>query len=951
MEKPTNFILCVCLCFFLASAENSSTKATNAFHVGVVLDLGTSVGKTGRTSISMAIEDFYAKHSNGTTRLVVHTLDSDNDAVQAASAALDLLKNREVQIIIGPQKSSQAAFVSDLGNKSQVPIVTFSATSPSLSSTRTPYLVRTTVNDSCQVNSIASIIKAYGWREVVPIYEDTDYGRGIIPYLIDALQGIDIRIPYHSMIPLSATNDEIMEELYKLKTMQTRVFIVHMTSPMGSRLFPKAKVAGMMSEGYVWIMTDGLANVMDSLDPSVIDSMQGALGVKPYVPKSRELRDFTMRWKRRFQKDNPSDQLTEPSTFGLWAYDTVWAMAMAAEKVGVGNASFEKPQNATDLTDLDTVGISMNGPKLLKAILESRFRGISGDFHLVDGQLQSSTFQIINVVGRGGRGVGFWTPQYGLSKELNQSMTKAYSTLMTDLYHAIWPGESTAVPKGWEMPVSGKKLRIGVPVRDEIREFINVERDPITNITTVSGYCIDVFEGAIQRLPYAIPHEYVPLNVQGQGSRTYTDLVYQIYLQEYDALVGDVTIRFDRSLYVDFTLPYTESGVSMIVPVKDNTNKNAWIFLRPLSMELWLGSFAFFVFTGFVIWVMEHRINKEFRGPFLHQLGTIFYFSFSTLVYAHREKVQNILSKFVVIIWLFVVLVLTSSYTASLASMLTVQQLQPTITDVQDLLKNGDYVGFNRNSFVKDLLMQLHFDESKIRAYDTPEEYVEALSKGSKNGGVAAIVHEVPYIKQFLAQHCTGYTMIGPIYKTAGFGFVFPKGSPLVPDISRGILNVTDGDDILEIEKKWFGDQNACLNQGSTISSNSLTFHSFWGLFLITGVASTCALTIFLAMFFNKNWHEMRNIDHDKSISRRLISCLKYYDKKDENSYTFRREKTNDTNSDANVNCQGITDIEASLNGDDSQNQLSISNYSDGNSSQQEEKSSSPELAGPSGEA
>jgi glutamate receptor, ionotropic, plant len=106
-------------------------------------------------------------------------------------------------------------------------------------------------------------------------------------------------------------------------------------------------------------------------------------------------------------------------------------------------------------------------------------------------------------------------------------------------------------------------------------------------------------------------------------------------LQKYDAVIGDITIRYNRTLYADFTPPYTESGISMIVPVKENINKNAWIFLKPLTFNLWLGSFGFFVYTGVVIWVMEHRINTEFRGPLSHQLGTIFYFSFSTLVFAH----------------------------------------------------------------------------------------------------------------------------------------------------------------------------------------------------------------------------------------------------------------------------------------------------------------------------
>jgi ionotropic glutamate receptor len=103
--------------------------------------------------------------------------------------------------------------------------------------------------------------------------------------------------------------------------------------------------------------------------------------------------------------------------------------------------------------------------------------------------------------------------------------------------------------------------------------------------------------------------------------------------------------------------------------------------------------------------------------------------------------------------------------------MLTVQQLQPTVTDIHDLIKNGDYVGYHRGSFVEGLLQQLGFDKTKMKAYPR-EEFAEALDKGSANGGVTAIVHTIPYIKLFLAKNCKSYTMVGPIYKTAGFGFV-----------------------------------------------------------------------------------------------------------------------------------------------------------------------------------
>ena len=107
-------------------------------------------------------------------------------------------------------------------------------------------------------------------------------------------------------------------------------------------------------------------------------------------------------------------------------------------------------------------------------------------------------------------------------------------------------------------------------------------------------------------------------------------------IQKFDAVVGDTTINANRTSYVDFTLPYSDPGFSMVVKIKDNEKKNIWIFLKPLSWDLWLTTGGAFIFTGFVVWIFEHRTNTEFRGPPNQQLGTIFWFSFSTLVFAHN---------------------------------------------------------------------------------------------------------------------------------------------------------------------------------------------------------------------------------------------------------------------------------------------------------------------------
>ncbi|XP_058226988.1 glutamate receptor 2.7-like isoform X2 [Rhododendron vialii] len=862
--------------------------------VGVILDADHMVGKVSQTCISMALEDFYALNQNhSTTRIVLHKRDSKGDVVEAASAAIDLLKNVQVQAILGPQRSSQAEFVIDIGNKMQVPIIS-QATSPSLSLADNPYFIRGAQKSSSQVESLTAIVQAFGWREVVLIYEDTDYGRGVVPFLTDSFQGINTQIRRRSVFSLSASDDYILQELYKLMTMQTRVFVVHMLPFLASRFFTKVKQAEMMNTGYVWIITDGLTSLLDYMDPTVINSMQGVIGVKPYVPKSSQLENFKVRWKKRFRQENPDVDIFEMNVFGLWAYDSATALAMAVGRSGIGVSKFKKPIAKENLTDLAAIGISEMGPRLLQSLQNIEFYGLSGKFHLLNGQLQPSSFQIVNVIGKGDREIGFWTRKYGISKNLSFSSSKSYSTNKDDLGAIIWPGESNVVPKGWEMPTGEAKLRVGVPVKGGFMEFVSVERDSQTNAVIANGFCIDVFKEVMDHyLPYAVSYEFLPFETpDGESAGSYDDLVYQIFLGNYDAVVGDITIVSNRSGFVDFTLPYTESGVAMVVPFEDDDRKNAWIFMKPLNSDLWLTTGVFFVFTGFVVWAFEHRVNEEFRGPPSKQVGMIFWFSFSTLVFAHKEKLISNLSRFVVIVWVFVVLVLTSSYTASLTSMLTVQKLKPSVTDIRDLIQSKEYVGYQQGSFVEGLLKNKAFDTSKFKNYSTFEQYDEALSKGSKNGGVAAIIDELPYIRLFLSNHkyCAKYTMVGPIYKTAGFGFAFPKGSPLVPDVSRAVLNVTEQNVMTRIEEEWLGKRATCAEQdGARVTSDSLTLDSFKGLFIVAAVASFSALILFLSIFLYENWDTLAS--NDSSIREKLIAMAKTFDEEKDNSSDASKRK------------------------------------------------------------
>ncbi|PRQ31051.1 putative ionotropic glutamate receptor [Rosa chinensis] len=45
---------------------------------------------------------------------------------------------------------------------------------------------------------------------------------------------------------------------------------------------------------------------------------------------------------------------------------------------------------------------------------------------------------------------------------------------------------------------------------------------------------------------------------------------------------------------------------------------------------MWLVTGAFFLFVGVIVWILEHMINHEFRGPPREQLMTIFWLVCST---------------------------------------------------------------------------------------------------------------------------------------------------------------------------------------------------------------------------------------------------------------------------------------------------------------------------------
>ncbi|PNX96262.1 glutamate receptor-like protein, partial [Trifolium pratense] len=759
-----------------ATIGNSSVSSRpSVLKIGALFTVNSVIGRSAKPGIMAAIEDVNANKSIlPGVKLEVILHDTNCSGFLGTVEALQLMEN-EVVAAIGPQSSGIAHIISHVANELHIPLLSFGATDPTLSSLQFPYFVRTTHSDYFQMYAIADLVDHYRWRQVIAIFVDDDNGRNGVSVLGDALAKKRGKISYKAALSPVATKSDISDLLNSVNLMESRVFVLHVNPDYGLAIFSIAKNLGMMTSGYVWIATDWLPSKLDSMEPvdaNTLNLLQGVIALRHHTPDTNLKKSFFSRL-----KNANGTKTSSFNSYALYAYDSVWLAAYALDtflKEG-GNISFSSDPKLVDtkgsMLHLSSLRVFDGGPSFLPTLLRMNFTGLSGQIQFANGKdLIQPSYDILNIGDSGSRRVGYWSNYSGLSvlaPEILYKKPPNTSTSNQKLFSVLWPGETVAIPKGWVFPNNGMPLRIAVPHRISYLEFVSKDKNP----PGVRGYCIDVFEAAINLLPYPVPRKYI---LYGDGNRnpSYSELVNQVALNNFDAAVGDVTIVPNRTRLLDFTQPFMESGLVVVVPVKE-IKSSPWAFLKPFTAQMWCVTGAFFLFVGAVVWILEHRHNPEFRGPPKKQLMTIFWFTFSTMFFSHRENTVSGLGRFVLIIWLFVVLIINSSYTASLTSILTVQQLSSQIEGIDSLISGTQPIGIQDGSFARRYLIdELNIQPSRIVSLKNPKAYVDALTRGPKGGGVVAIVDELPYIEIFMSSTNCKFRTVGQEFTKSGWGFV-----------------------------------------------------------------------------------------------------------------------------------------------------------------------------------
>ncbi|KAF3966631.1 hypothetical protein ACB098_06G096400 [Castanea mollissima] len=818
--------------------------------IGAIFTFNSVIGRAAKVAMETAVSDVNADRSilNG-TKLELISEDANCSAFLGSVGAFQVLEEGVVAII-GPQSSAIAHMISEIANGLQVPLVSFAATDPTLSASQFPFFIRSTQSDSYQMAAVAELVDFYEWKEVIAIFVDDDYGRSGIAYLDDELEKRQLKISYKLPLPIQFDPGNITYMLNKSKLLGPRIYVVHVGPDPRLRIFSIAQQLEMITTDYVWLATDWLSTTLDSFSPmnkTSLRILQGVVGLRQHIPESSKKRAFVSRWRKLLLEGLASSEL---NSYGFQAYDTVWTVANSIDKFVKehGNITFsfnDKLQKiiSTEM-QMSTLKVFNNGSLLHKILLETNFTGLSGQVQFnQDRNIVSGGYDVINIDQMAIHTVGYWSNSSGFSvlpQENPQRDQKNYSRLNQKLNNVTWPGGKTERPRGWVIADDGKPLKIGVPFRASFVEFATKAH----NSSDMQGYCIDVFKEALKLVPYYVPYKLEPFG-EGHSNPSYDGIVQMVGNGVYDAAVGDIAIVTNRTRIVDFSQPYATTGLVIVAPIH-NSKSSAWVFLKPFTVEMWCVTAASFVMIAVVIWILEHRVNDDFRGPPKRQLVTMFLFSFSTLFKTNQENTESSLGKMVMVVWLFLLMVITASYTASLTSILTVQQLSSPITGIDSLIASNWPIGYQVGSFAYSYLADnLYIARSRLIELGSPEEYEEALRKGPKGGGVGAIIDELPYVDLFLSKQ-TEFGTIGQPFTKSGWGFAFKRDSPLAVDISTAILKLSESGELQKIHEKWFCKMGCPGERRQNSEPNQLHVISFWGLYLLCGVFTIGALLLFL---------------------------------------------------------------------------------------------------------
>jgi polar amino acid transport system substrate-binding protein len=273
-----------------------------------------------------------------------------------------------------------------------------------------------------------------------------------------------------------------------------------------------------------------------------------------------------------------------------------------------------------------------------------------------------------------------------------------------------------------------------------------------------------------------------------------------------DVGVGALSVTAQREAVIDFTQPFYESGLQVLVAGSSGSFADNILSLvaNLFNLEL-IGMFMLLIGTMFIIshlvWRCEHKVNED-QWPASYKAGMweSFWWTISTLLVggADNKGPVGVGGRIVAIVWMLLSIVLVSLLTASFTTTLTINTLKGDINGPGDL--PGRKVATVKGSTAETWLTA---NGAKVQTFATVTECITALKDGLAN----AVVYDAPVL-QYEASKMNDdkLQMVGPVFVRQNYAFALQQDSTLREKLNQALLVASERGVGNELRKKYFGE-------------------------------------------------------------------------------------------------------------------------------------------------
>lgn len=314
-----------------SSGESGESNDSETIKIGVNLELSGAVASYGTSEaagIDLAVEEINAAGGIEGKQIEIVKIDNKSDNAEATSAAIRLAEQDKVVAIIGAATSGATVAQAQIANDKQVPLISPSGTSPSVTVREdggvNEYVFRTSFIDPFQGTVAANFAANELKVKNVAIYSDnaSDYSKGLAASFKKDFEAAGGKIVSNESYV--AKDSDFRSTLTRIKSENPEfIFIPGYYEEVGLIV----KQAREMGIDVPLMGADGWDSPI-LLDLAGADALNNTFTTNHYSSEDPDgkIQEFSKKFEEKYGK--------APDAFNALGYDTVYLLADAIQRAG-----------------------------------------------------------------------------------------------------------------------------------------------------------------------------------------------------------------------------------------------------------------------------------------------------------------------------------------------------------------------------------------------------------------------------------------------------------------------------------------------------------------------------------------------------------------------------------------------------------------------------------------